>query len=135
MITEQINNKWGSLGGVVFEATQTPNRVQSQRRWRIVPHRLLNRYPSHEHIGEDGHTLTLEVDINRQFNDPAAAYDALVDMADSGQANDLIIGFKYWGDYAVQEINKQLTSTRPDGRVEQLRLSLKLIEIREDTRG
>ncbi|TQF71777.1 phage tail protein [Pseudoalteromonas luteoviolacea] len=122
--------RWGSWGSVIFETTSSPDKLTSARKYNVVPHHLINRYPAHEFMGEDEHTLNMSWHLNSRFTDPDSMYEQLQSAAQIGTIGALIIGGQQIGQFAIRELKKDLLNTAPTGHTREIKISVTLVEVR-----
>ncbi|NOU49969.1 hypothetical protein HG263_05390 [Pseudoalteromonas sp. JBTF-M23] len=121
---------WGSWGAIIFETTSSPDKLTSTQQYRLVAHALINRYPSHEFMGEDEHSTIMSWTLNSRYCDPDSIYGQLSDAASIGTYAPLVIGGKQVGQFAIREIKKDLLNTSPEGHTRVIKLTVNLVEVR-----
>lgn len=96
----------GFFGEVPFtcssEQVATFNDVQVQHQSRYANHDILGQKPVHEYVGPANSTVSFKVKLYAQHNAPPSLYiELLQDMLNSGEAQRLMLGTRYYGKYIL----------------------------------
>lgn len=125
---------WGAFGIVVFRAINSPRRLSDSQSWRVTEHPVLNIYPTLDFMGPDTRRVKLEIDLHRQFTAPFTPdwlTDTLRGYAERGEAQPLVQGVSYLGDYLITRLDSEILASDMRGLTVHRRVQLDLIEARD----
>jgi len=126
--------KFGAFGEIPFEIQGINPKSYRERLSRGKPkHRIVNGYPLIEDTGENERVIELTISIAYPFSDdPESTYKKLKKLMDDVQPQLLVIGQEILGEFTIEEIEKS-PEFAPDGSVRKLTVTLKLVEVRNDS--
>ena len=126
--------RFGAFGDIPFEIQGINPKSYRERLSRGKPrHRIVNGYPLIEDTGENERVIELTISIAYPFsNDPEATYKRLKRLMDDAQPQLLVIGQEVFGEFTIEEMEKS-SEFAPDGSVRKLTVTLKLVEVRNDS--
>ena len=96
----------GFFGKVPFtcssEQVATFQNLQIQRQSRYATHDVLGQKPVHEYVGPSLTTMSFKIQLRSYLKSSPEVYLSLLkDMLESGDAQRLLLGPKYYGKYVL----------------------------------
>lgn len=120
---------WGALGELTFQTGFSPRNLEVKQQFRVVPQKVINRYPQLDNLGEDIRVLNLQIILNQVFTDIKQSLDYLVEVAQKGEKLPLTIGTHYLGEWVIGTYQISEVEITTDGEIVKATVSLVLNKV------
>lgn len=123
----------GVLANIVFVASSnrvfTFNDMSRDRSIRTAEHEVIGRKPVLEFIGENLANVSFNMRLDRGLGvSPKEEIERLYLLMKNGVICPLLLGYKFMGDYLIEEISESFDHVYKDGSIVRATISIKLKE-------